>query len=191
MRQFRVAVLIVAATLATLAGCAQTESTSTAQRSATPTSSSPTAPVSPNESPSLNESSSPTKPSSPKGSTHEARTGTVLKTDSSDFGAMLFDRTGQAIYLFDRETGRRPRCYGACADAWPPVLTDGLPRATGDVRSGLLGTTRREDGSTQVTYADHPLYYYAHEGKNEVLCHNVSQFGGRWLVVTPRGEPAA
>lgn len=181
MHKFAVAVLVVGASLA---GCAQTESPTTPPSSASPTSPSPSTPHTESASP-------PASPASPTPPTSEAQTGIVLKTDSSDFGAMLFDRTGQAIYLFDRETGRRPECYGACAEAWPPVLTDGLPRGTGDVRTGLLGTTRREDGSTQVTYADHPLYYYAHEGKNEVLCHDVSEFGGLWLVVTPRGEPAA
>lgn len=103
---------------------------------------------------------------------------------------MLFDRRGQAIYLFDKESTRRAECYGACARAWPPVLTDESPRGTGAVRPDLLGTTDRSDGSTQVTYAGHPLYYYAHEDPHEVLCHNVTEFGGRWLVVTPAGMPA-
>jgi hypothetical protein len=42
-----------------------------------------------------------------------------------------------------------------------------------------------------VTYAGHPLYYYAHEGKTQVLCHDVREFGGLWLAVTPSGEAAA
>lgn len=104
---------------------------------------------------------------------------------------MLFDRSGQAIYLFDKEATGTPQCYGACARAWPPVLTTGPPQGSGRVRDQLLGTTRRKNGSRQVTYAGHPLYFYAHEGKNEVLCHNVSEFGGLWLVVTARGAPAA
>ncbi|MGH8971441.1 MAG: COG4315 family predicted lipoprotein [Actinomycetes bacterium] len=128
-------------------------------------------------------------PTSPP--TEAAATGTLVKTADSDFGTMLFDETGQAIYLFDKEKTDRAECYDACADAWPPVLTDGDPRGAGDVRSSLLGTTRRTDGSTQVTYGGHPLYFYAHEGRNQVLCHNVSEFGGLWLVVTPSGEPAA
>ncbi len=103
---------------------------------------------------------------------------------------MLFDRSGQAIYLFEKESTKRARCYGACAEAWPPVLTKGEPRASAKTRQGLLGTTRRNDGSTQVTYAGHPLYFYVNEGKNEVLCHNVNQFGALWLVVTPGGNPA-
>ena len=77
-----------------------------------------------------------------------------------------------------------------CAIAWPPVLTTGAPQAAGDVRPDLLGTVPRDDGSTQVAYAGHPLYYYAHEGPGQVLCHDVVEFGGRWLVVTPEGTPA-
>lgn len=104
---------------------------------------------------------------------------------------MLFDASGQAIYLFDKEGSTRPDCYGACAEAWPPVLTRGSPRATASVRQQLLGVTERRDGSRQVTYGGHPLYFYAHEGPGQVLCHNVVEFGGRWLVVTPQGRAAA
>ena len=104
---------------------------------------------------------------------------------------MLFDGTGQPIYLFTAEAGARPGCYDQCAEAWPPVLTTGSPTAGRDVRTGLLGTTRRTDGRTQVTYAGHPLYFYAHEGKYQVLCHNVDEFGGTWLVVRPDGNAAA
>jgi len=120
----------------------------------------------------------------------DAGTGTVIKTAAGDFGTMLFDRSGQAIYLFAKERTSKPECYGACAKAWPPVLTKDGPRARGETRSGLLGTTRRADGTSQVTYHGHPLYYYAHEGKDQVICHNVTENGGLWLVVTPKGEPA-
>lgn len=116
--------------------------------------------------------------------------GTVVTTAVSDYGPMLFDATGQAIYLFDRERSTRPQCYGPCAEAWPPVLTSGAPRPRGAAVADLLGTVRRRDGTTQVTYAGHPLYFYAHEGKHQVLCHDVREFGGLWLVVTPRGRPA-
>ncbi len=104
---------------------------------------------------------------------------------------MLFDRVGQAIYLFDREDTSTPQCYGACAQAWPPVLTTDPPRARAAVRAGLLGATQRRDGSRQVTYDGHPLYYYAHESPGQVLCHNVDEFGGLWLVITPAGNAAS
>jgi predicted lipoprotein with Yx(FWY)xxD motif len=103
---------------------------------------------------------------------------------------MLFDATGQPIYLFTAESGDRPACYDDCAEDWPPVLTTDAPRGAADVRLELLGSTRRTDGSNQVTYAGHPLYYYAHEGKYEVLCHDVEEYGGTWLVVRPDGTPA-
>jgi len=115
----------------------------------------------------------------------------TVTTAGSDFGQVLFDSTGQAIYLFDKETSAVPDCYGDCAVAWSPVLTEGAPAAGAGTMSDLLGTTPRTDGSVQVTYAGHPLYYYAHEGKNVVTCHNVNEFGGLWLAVTPIGQAAS
>jgi len=119
-----------------------------------------------------------------------AAPGTPVTSGDSEFGVMLFDPGGQAIYLFDKETAGTPDCYDECAVAWPPVLTEGAPQAGGDVRADLLGTVARADGSSQVTYAGHPLYFYAHEGPGQVLCHDVVEYGGTWLVVTPAGTPA-
>jgi predicted lipoprotein with Yx(FWY)xxD motif len=119
-----------------------------------------------------------------------ARTGTVVTTSTSQFGPVLFDRTGQAIYTFDAEKTRTPTCYGDCAVAWPPVLTNGQPIAGGAVRQNILGVTTRRGGATQATYGGKPLYFYAHEGKHEVLCHNVIEFGGRWLAITAAAGPA-
>jgi predicted lipoprotein with Yx(FWY)xxD motif len=118
----------------------------------------------------------------------EPKPGTEITVASSQFGDVLFDGSNQAIYLFDKETGSTPECYGECAAAWPPVLTDGEPLASGGAEQKLLGTTERDDGSTQVTYAGQPLYYYAHEGPGQVLCHNVSEFGGLWLVLDASGQ---
>jgi len=120
-----------------------------------------------------------------------AATGTVITTGNSEFGPMLFDEKGQAIYIWELEESATAECYGNCAEAWPPVLTDGTPQATGSVNSELLGTTKRNDGTTQVTYNGHPLYYYAHEAPGEVKCHNISTHGGLWWVITPNGNRAA
>jgi predicted lipoprotein with Yx(FWY)xxD motif len=116
--------------------------------------------------------------------------GTRIVASDSEFGQMLFDSTGQAIYLLDIETTSKPRCYAACAGAWPPVLTKGKPVAGQGVESSLLATTARTDGTIQVTYNDHPLYFYAHEGKREVKCHDIFLNGGNWYVVQPGGAPA-
>lgn len=117
-------------------------------------------------------------------------TGTIIRTGDSQFGEVLFDGDDQAIYLFDKETTSRSRCYGRCAVEWPPVLTEGRPRAAGDVQQGRLGTTRRSDGATQVTYDGKPLYLYFDEGPGEVRCHNVPGFGGLWLALDSSGSPA-
>lgn len=114
--------------------------------------------------------------------------GTKITARGSEFGSMLWGPKRQAIYSFQRDSNRRSRCYGACARAWPPVLTSRRPIAGRGVRNSLLGTTRRRGGRRQVTYAGKPLYYYANEGPGQVLCHNVRLNGGWWWVLSPTGE---
>jgi predicted lipoprotein with Yx(FWY)xxD motif len=124
----------------------------------------------------------------PAEGTGQAQPGTEIKVSESDYGRILFDGSDQAIYLFEKERGAKSECYGECAEAWPPVLTEGEPVASGGADQGLLGTTERDDGTTQVTYGGHPLYYYVDDPNGEVLCQNVEEFGGLWLVVAPDGE---
>lgn len=114
--------------------------------------------------------------------------GTTITTAASEFGPILFNGKKQAIYIWEVEKSSTAECYGDCAAAWPPVLTEGEPIASGDIEAKLLGTTKRTDGTTQLTYNNHPLYYYAHEGPGEVKCHNVSTHGGLWWVVQPNGN---
>jgi predicted lipoprotein with Yx(FWY)xxD motif len=117
--------------------------------------------------------------------------GVTIKTSDSQFGQVLFDGDDQAIYYFDKESGSKSECYGECAVAWPPVLTKGDPQAGSGAQAGLLGTTQRNDGTTQVTYDGHPLYYYIDDPKGEVDCHNVNEFGGLWLAVQGNGQPVS
>jgi predicted lipoprotein with Yx(FWY)xxD motif len=118
----------------------------------------------------------------------EAPKGTVVHVDGSEFGTMIFGPRNRAIYIFQRDPKGKTVCYGECAAAWPPVLTRGEPRAQGGAKQSLLGTVKRRDGARQVTYADQPLYYYAHESPGEVRCHNVNLNGGLWWVVAPDGK---
>ena len=118
-----------------------------------------------------------------------AMAGATVSVRDSRFGRILTDGRGFTLYLFTRERTSRSRCYGQCAVAWPPLLTTGRPRAAGAARSRHLGTTRRADGTRQVTYRGHPLYYYVNEKQPlQVLCQNVFEFGGLWLVVGPSGR---
>jgi predicted lipoprotein with Yx(FWY)xxD motif len=115
--------------------------------------------------------------------------GTRVTVGQSEFGEMLFDTDKQAIYIFEQDPKGETVCYGECAEAWPPVFTDGEPIAGKGVKASLLGTVKRRDGKLQVTYAGKPLYFYAHERPGEVRCHNVNLNGGLWWVVAPDGKP--
>lgn len=114
--------------------------------------------------------------------------GTRITLRDSEFGRMLWGPGPQAIYIFDQDEGDRSRCYGECAKAWPPVFARGGPVAGDGVKERLLGTTKRRGGKRQVTYAGKPLYYYAHEGPREVLCHDVFLNGGYWYAVGRDGK---
>src|SRR2546423_702065 len=108
----------------------------------------------------------------------------AVATHPSRFGTILFDSRGFALYAFTHDTKGKSTCYGACAKAWPPYLVKGAAP-----KGRLLGTTRRADGSTQVTFAGRPLYYYVGDrSPGQILCQNVSEFGGLWLVVRPSGS---
>jgi predicted lipoprotein with Yx(FWY)xxD motif len=115
---------------------------------------------------------------------------TELRLRGSDYGRVLFDDKGGALYLFTKEETDASRCYGECAKAWPPFYARGKLQAGRGVDRDLLGKTERRDGRKQVTYAGHPLYFYVHDPRNEVLCHDVFEFGGDWLAVQASGEPA-
>lgn len=124
-------------------------------------------------------------------STEPKAAGTTITSAGSDYGDILWGPNRQAIYIWEREPSTTPQCYDDCAEAWPPVLTTGDPNAGAGIDAALLGTTKRSDGTAQVTYNGHPLYYYAHEGPGEVKCHNVATHGGLWWVITVDGARAA
>ena len=106
---------------------------------------------------------------------------------SSQYGPVLFGGSNRALYAFTRDPRGRSACYGACAATWPPYLVRGALAPGRGTSSSLLGTTRRRDGTRQLTYAGRPLYYYAADPVGQVLCQNVREFGGLWLVVRGSG----
>jgi predicted lipoprotein with Yx(FWY)xxD motif len=118
----------------------------------------------------------------------DGKAATITLADSQ-FGPMLFDSNKQAIYVFENDRRNETVCYGECAEAWPPVFSEGKPRAGEGVRASLLGTIKRRDGRAQVTYAGKPLYFYAHEDPGVVLCHNVNLNGGLWWALGADGKP--
>jgi predicted lipoprotein with Yx(FWY)xxD motif len=119
-----------------------------------------------------------------------AQASAKLTVRSTRYGRILFDGRGRALYAFTRDRrGGRSQCYGACAKAWPVYFAAGQLRAAKGVKQSLIGTTRRRDGRRQVTYKGRPLYYYVGDkSPGQVLCQNVDEFGGTWLVIRPSGQ---
>ena len=118
-----------------------------------------------------------------------ARSADDVKVDSSRYGQIVVDGRGRTLYLFTRDRGSKSRCYGDCADAWPPLYAHGAQVAGTGLDQSKLGTTTRRGGAEQVTYAGHPLYYYVNDRRpGQILCQNVVEFGGTWLVVSPAGR---
>jgi predicted lipoprotein with Yx(FWY)xxD motif len=113
----------------------------------------------------------------------------TVTAKASSFGRVLFDGRGYVLYAFTHDPRGRSRCDGACARAWPPYAVKARPRAGAGVAARRLGATRRSDGSLQVMYAGRPLYYYVGDRRpGQILCQNVTEFGGVWRVVRPSGR---
>jgi predicted lipoprotein with Yx(FWY)xxD motif len=113
----------------------------------------------------------------------------TVKTASSRAGTILVDGSGKTIYLFERDRGSRSTCSGACLQHWPAVTTSGKPQAASGVTMSMLGTSTRSDGTVQVTYAGHPLYFYAGDSSaGDMNGQGVDAFGARWYVLGPAGK---
>lgn len=111
---------------------------------------------------------------------------------SSAYGRILFDNRGFVLYGFTRDPRGKSRCTGACAKAWPPYIVKSRPRAGKGVIGARLGTIRRVGGRLQATYFGRPLYYYVGDKKpGQILCQDVTEFGGVWRVVRRTGKLVA
>jgi predicted lipoprotein with Yx(FWY)xxD motif len=142
---------------------------------------------------SSNDSSS--NSSNTNGSTHSSNASMsesgpeTVKTADASMGTILVNGEGKTLYLFERDRGPHSTCSGACLQNWPAVTTDGAPKASGDVNASMLGTSKRDDGSTQVTYGGHPLYYFAGDSSpGDTSGQGVDAFGAEWYVVGPNGS---
>lgn len=115
-----------------------------------------------------------------------AANATVKTTESPEYGVHLTDAEGMNLYLFVRDEEGASTCTGRCAENWPPLLAEGEPVAGEGVDAELLGTTEREDGGTQVTYAGHPLYRYVRD--QAPGDDNGQGLGNSFFLVSAEGE---
>jgi predicted lipoprotein with Yx(FWY)xxD motif len=116
----------------------------------------------------------------------------TLKTETGTAGVWLADQTGRTLYIFTKDTGTASACSGACATAWPPLTATGTVAVSGSASAGQLGTITRTDGTKQVTYAGHPLYYFQSDTSPGMVKGQAVQ--GVWFLLAPTGaviRPAA
>src|SRR4029077_3092429 len=94
-----------------------------------------------------------------------------------------------AVYLFMADSSGKSACNGACAAAWPPVIAASQPAAPGSAQANDLGAITRSDGTKQVTYNGHPLYYFEGDtGPGTDKGQGLDNFGALWYLVAPSGS---
>jgi len=118
-----------------------------------------------------------------------SRTATV-KIAHRNLGKILVDSRGRTLYVLSADRTRKSTCFGACAQAWPPLRVSGKPTVGTGLKATKVGTIRRRDGKPQVTYNGHPLYRFVMDTKaGQTKGQGIVAFGGRWSVVSPAGRP--
>jgi predicted lipoprotein with Yx(FWY)xxD motif len=121
--------------------------------------------------------------------THQssAVSGTV-NLHKTKLGKVLAGKSGKTLYLFMADKNGKSACYGKCATNWPPLLAGKLTAGTG-VKAALLGTTKRKNGTKQVTYGGHPLYFFAlDKSAGQTNGEGLDFFGGKWYGVNSAGK---
>jgi predicted lipoprotein with Yx(FWY)xxD motif len=115
-----------------------------------------------------------------------AGTLTLAETTSSTIGVYLTGQGGMTLYAFNQDTPNTSTCTGSCATNWPPLVVAAGTTVTGPSDATMaFGTTTRSDGTIQVTYNQHPLYYFGGDSK-------AGDTGGQgkfglWFVASPTG----
>jgi predicted lipoprotein with Yx(FWY)xxD motif len=115
--------------------------------------------------------------------------GASIQLASSKLGKILVDSKGDTLYLWQADTGTASTCHGACASAWPPLTTTGKPIAGPGLSASKLGTTKRQDGTTEVTYNGHPLYTFVGDrAPGQAVGEGNQGFGAEWDVLSAAGN---
>jgi predicted lipoprotein with Yx(FWY)xxD motif len=127
--------------------------------------------------------------SKPTGGSGGGTAAVVSAAGVGKLGRVIVDSKGLTLYDFHKDKGAKSSCYGGCASVWPPLTTGGAPKAGEGATASQLGTTKRSDGTVQVTYAGHPLYTYTADAKpGDAKGNDIDSFGAQWYALKPNGE---
>jgi predicted lipoprotein with Yx(FWY)xxD motif len=127
--------------------------------------------------------------SSTTGSEANSAQAATVVVEKTNLGSILADGKDRTLYLFLRDSGTTSACNDACAAAWPPLIASGTPTAGGGAQASLVGTTKRSDGTSQVTYNGHPVYRYSgDQNPGDTAGQGLDAFGATWYVLSPAGD---
>jgi predicted lipoprotein with Yx(FWY)xxD motif len=125
-----------------------------------------------------------------RGSSHSrSNAGTLVALRKTALGTVLVDGRGRTLYLFEKDTRGVSMCDSACTTYWPPLTSDGTPRARKGVHQSLLRVARSRTGVRQVTYAGRPLYtFVGDERAGQTAGEGLDDFGAEWYALAPNGH---
>lgn len=114
----------------------------------------------------------------------------TLTMQQSPVGPILATGGGDTLYDFVPDTPTHSACVNdGCIFQWPPLIASGPVRVGPGVDAKLVGTLRRPDGSTQISYGGHPLYTYNLDvSAGMVTGQAIDQDGGLWYVLNAKGR---
>jgi len=104
----------------------------------------------------------------------------------SGYGKVVANGAGRPLYLLTNEKPGVIKCTGSCTKRWKPLVVKGKPTAGPGTKASLLGTIKRSDGTSQVTYNKHPLYAYSGQGLASGV--GLKSAGGTWYLVSAAGK---
>jgi predicted lipoprotein with Yx(FWY)xxD motif len=129
-----------------------------------------------------------TQPSSAASAASPAGAAVTVSTHTGAYGTYLSDGSGKSLYMFEPDKNGTSTCYGQCAKFWPPLTSSSAAQAGSGLQQSMLGTTKRTDGTTQITYAGHPLYYFAEDtSAGDTKGEGLNLSGGEWYLLSTKG----
>ena len=90
----------------------------------------------------------------------------------------LVGPNGHTLYINNVDTMTSIKCTASCTSEWPPLA--GTPATKGTLQATDFATVARPDGSMQVTFQGHPLYYFVDDKSASDVQGNVTEDGIRW-----------
>ena len=106
----------------------------------------------------------------------------IVSLRTTKLGPVLVNAKGHTLYMFAKDKNGKSSCSGGCSKFWPPSLKSGKATAGSGVKAALIGTTKRSNGSLQLTYT-----FVLDKKAGQTNGEDQLAFGARWYAVSGKG----